>query len=46
MQLETRLPFLQVSGGERGTKQGATTEDATQIKVTRATDQMTKDQRP
>ena len=43
MQLGTRLPFLQISGGEKGTKQGATTEDVTQIKVTRATGQKTKD---
>ena len=43
MWLGTRLPFLQISGGERGTKQGATTEDVTQIKVTRAAGQKTKD---
>ena len=43
MQLGTRLPFLQMSGGERGTKQGATTEDVTQIKVIKATGQKTKD---
>ena len=35
MQLGTRLPFLQISGGEGGTKQGTTTEDATQSKVTK-----------
>ena len=43
MLLGTRLPFLQISGGERGTKQGATTEDVTQIKVTRTAVQKTKD---
>ena len=43
MQLQTRLPFLQISGGERGTKQGATTEGVTQSKVTKATGQKTKD---
>ena len=43
MWLGTRFPFLQISGGERGTKQGATTEDVTQIKVTRAAGQKTKD---
>ena len=43
MQLGTRLPFLQISRGERGTKQGATTEDAPQIKGTGATGQKTKD---
>ena len=43
MQSGTRLPFLQMSGGERGKKQGATTEDVTQSKVTKATDQKTKD---
>ena len=42
-QLGTRLPFLQISGGERGTKQGATTEDVTQTKVTKATGQKSKD---
>ena len=46
MWLGTRLPFFQISGGERGTKQGATAEDATQIKVTRATGQKTKDPEP
>ena len=43
MQMGTRLPFLQILGGERGTKQGTTTEDATQSKVTKATGQKTKD---
>ena len=43
MWLGTRLPFLQISGGERGTKQGTTTEDVTQSKVTKATGQKTKD---
>ena len=43
MWLGTRLPFLQISGGERGTKQGATTEDVTQSKVTKAAGQKTKD---
>ena len=33
MWLGIRLPFLQISGGERGTTQGTTTEDATQSKV-------------
>ena len=37
------MPFLQISGGERGTKQGATTEDVTQTKVTKAAGQKTKD---
>ena len=43
MQLQTRLPFLQISGGERGTKLGTTTEDVTQSKVTKAAGQKTKD---
>ena len=43
MQLGTRLPFSQISGGERGTKQGATTEYATLSKVTKAAGQKTKD---
>ena len=43
MQLGTRLPFLYIPGRERGTKQGATTEDVTQTKVTKATGQKTKD---
>ena len=43
MWLGTRLPFLQILGGERGTKQGTTTEDATQSKVTKAAGQKTKD---
>ena len=43
MWLGTRLPFLQISGGERGTEQGATTEEVTQSKVTKATGQKTKD---
>ena len=37
MWLGTRLPFLLIKGGGRGTKQGATTE------VTKATGQKTKD---
>ena len=43
MWLGTRLPSLQIPGGERGTKQGTTTEDVTQSKVTKATGQKTKD---
>ena len=43
MLLGTRLPFLQISGGEIGTKQGATTGDVTQIKVTRTAGQKAKD---
>ena len=43
MWLGTRLPFLQISGEEKETKQGATTEDVTQIKVTRAAGQKTTD---
>ena len=35
MQLGTRLPFLKIPGRERGTKQGATTEDFTQTKGTK-----------
>ena len=46
MQLGTRLPFLKISGGERGTKQGTKTEDATQSKVTKATGQKPKDPEP
>ena len=42
MWLGTRLPFLQISG-ERGTKQGTTTEDGIQTKVTKAAGQKTKD---
>ena len=43
MLLGTRLPFLQISGGERGTIQGATTEDVTQTKVIKGAGQKTKD---
>ena len=43
MQLGTRLLFLQISGGERGTNEGTTTEDVTQTKVTKAAGQKTKD---
>ena len=43
MWLGTRLPFLQISGGERGTKQSTTTEDVTPSKVTKAAGQKTKD---
>ena len=43
MQLGTRFPSLQMSEGVRGTKQGRTTEDVTQSKVTKATGQKTKD---
>ena len=43
MWLGTRLPFLQISGGERGTKQGTNTEDVTQSKVTNVAGWKTKD---
>ena len=43
MCLGTRLPFLQIPGREGGAKQGATTEDVTQTKVTKATGWKTKD---
>ena len=43
MQLGTRLPFLQIPGGERGTKEGTTAKDVTQTKVTKTTGQKTQD---